>query len=366
MRKVDVAIVGGGVIGWSVAYHLSKLAPSLSVVVFDKKPSFAMGSTGKAAGGVRAQFGTPVNVDLSLHSIRFFEEHADEVGFRQYGYLFVTAQKGGAEYLERIARMQHERGVPVEKLSKDDIARRADYIVTDDLLLGSLSPTDGYLDPHVVCDLFQKTARASGVEAIYSCEPSDVPDAETTVLATGHWSNQVGKHFGIDLPITPEKHQLAMTDAVPELPEKLPMVVDLDTSFHFRREGKGLLVGYNYSKTEVAEDPDREPAFDYGFLEELAPIALKRLPVLENQGFDTKSSWAGYYAETPDHHAIIGRVGNVVVCTGFGGHGVMHSPAAGFAAGEIIVRGESRALDINALRPSRFAEGDLVSEEMVI
>ena len=360
MRKHDVAIIGGGVIGWSVAYHLSKLAPSLSVGVFDRNPSFAMGSTGKAAGGVRAQFGTPVNVDLSLHSNHFFEEHADEVGFRQYGYLFVTAGKRGAEYLERITEMQHIRGVPVEKLSKADIEKRADYIVTDDLLLGSFSPTDGYLDPYAVCNLFQKGARANGVEVDYSCEVSNNIEAETTVLATGHWSNEVGQAYGIDLPVTPEKHQLAMTDAVPELPEKLPMVVDLDTSFHFRREGKGLLVGYNYKSAS------QEPTFDYGFLEELAPIALKRLPILENKGFDTKSSWAGYYAETPDHHAIIGRVKNIVACTGFGGHGVMHSPAAGLAAAEIIVYGESRTSDIKALRPSRFAEGDLVREEMVI
>jgi sarcosine oxidase subunit beta len=157
---------------------------------------------------------------------------------------------------------------------------------------------------------------------------------------------------------------LAMTGLVSDLPDALPMVVDLDTSFHFRREGSGLLVGFNWPHPTPGS-PDDPPMFDFDFLAAIADPAVHRLPLLELIGFDSKRSWAGYYAETPDKHAIIGEVDGLFIATGFGGHGIMHSPAAGKAIAQLVLAGKSE-IDVFSLRPSRFAEGDLIVESMVI
>jgi sarcosine oxidase subunit beta len=142
------------------------------------------------------------------------------------------------------------------------------------------------------------------------------------------------------------------------------MVVDVATSFHFRPEGEGILIGYNWD-CETSQNPDAAPVFDFKFLEALAEVGLCRLPLLSKVGFDTKKSWAGYYAETPDHHAIIGEMYGIFIAAGFGGHGIMHSPAAGDAIANIVL-GKKPRVDVAPLRPSRFAEGDKVVEDFVI
>lgn len=381
MESLDFAIVGGGVIGWSAAYHIAAMESRAKIAVFERNSSSAMGATSLAAGGVRAQFGTDVNVRLSLHSISFFEQFEERTGidpsFRQYGYLFVTGAENGAAYLEAAANMQKNLGVPVRLLTPAEIYEIAPYLRGGaDILAGSFSPTDGYLDPYAVCKGFEKAARAAGAIACYkkdalgydgkelrirdnTSEEKSIA-AKKVVLCPGQWAGETAARFGIDIPVTPEKHQLAMTEATRELPSELPMVVDLDTSFHFRREGEGLLLGYSDPHVSDSE------GFDFSFLEHIAEPALRRLPILENIGFDTKKCWAGYYAETPDHHAAIGDVNNIVVAAGFGGHGVMHSPAAGLAAAELALYGESRTLDASALHPNRFAQGGPIIEKMVI
>jgi sarcosine oxidase, subunit beta len=261
----DVAILGGGVIGWSVALNVLRVAPALQVAVFEKEPTFGMGSTGRAAGGVRAQFGTPINVDLSLYSIRQFEELAargNDIGFKQYGYLFVASTEPTDSYLDAVVGMQQERGVPVRRLTGSEVATIAPYLNCTDIISGSVSWSDGYLDPYAVCQAFERQARELGAKALYSTEilsgaPSRLEtarrsfEADVVVIACGHWSSAAASIFGIDLPVKPEKHQLAMTDRAPGLPEALPMVVDLATSFHFRREGSGLLIGFNDPEADM-------------------------------------------------------------------------------------------------------------------
>ena len=365
----DVAIVGGGVIGWSIAYHLLHREPKLNVAVFEKERSFGMGSTSLAAGGVRAQFGTAVNIDLSLQSISEFERFSKDVGadisFRQYGYLFVTATRVGLDCQARSIQLQRQRGVPVRRLDPTDVQRLAPFLECSDILGGSFSPTDGYLDPYAVCQGYEKAARSLGAQAHYG-EEFVQNGSSTTVLATGHWSKKAGERFGVDLPVHPVRHSLAVTEPVNDLfPQKLPMIVDRDTSFHFRREGDCLLIGYD-DKDETVGDENVRPGSDFAFLERLAPVAIHRLPITEKLRFDYKKCWSGFYAETPDKHGIIGEIGGIVAATGFGGHGIMHSPAVGTAVAEIILDGASHTVDIRALRPERFEEGDLVVEGMTI
>lgn len=381
-EKADILIIGGGVIGWSIAYWLKRLQSNLTIVVVDRHESMAQGATGRAAGGVRAQFATEVNIRLSQFSINFFERFESHTGvdpsFHQEGYLFVTATEQGANYLSKTRKIQNALGVDVIELSPEDITRRAPYLNTNDLIAGSFAAKDGYLDPYSVCRGFENTARKNGTIAKYGTEvigaqtnnvilqntkgQVDELTAAQIVLCPGHWADTTASLFDIELPIKKEKHQLAITERLDQLPHKIPMIVDLDTSFHFRREGAGILIGFNDPASAQSEDLN----FDFGFLERLAPVAMHRLPSITTTGFDTKKSWTGYYAETPDHHAIIGKVNGIVVACGFGGHGIMHSPAAGIAAAEMILHGESSQLDIHALRPERFAENDLIQESMVI
>lgn len=376
--KVDVAIVGGGVIGWSGAYHILSQQPNASVVVLERNPTFAMGSTGRAAGGVRAQFGSPINIQLSLYSISAFERFEQVIGvdiaFRQFGYLLVASNETTQNDMEAAVRLQAELGVDVALLGRDQVADIAPYIRSDDLLAGAFSPRDGYLDPHAVCAGYHRAARQLGAQAWNSVEVSGghatyVETSEGSlsvgrvVLATGHWSRDVARSFGIDLDVAPVKHQLALTSAAPALPEALPMVVDLSTTFHFRREGAGLLLGYD---DPLADPSDRSEGFDFRFLDHIAEPGMHRLPALAELAIDPKKCWAGFYAETPDHHAVIGIENGIILCTGFGGHGVMHSPAAGRGIAELALDGECRTFDLRPLRPQRFTEGDLVTEAMVI
>jgi len=374
--RPDVVIVGGGVIGWSAAFHLTRLSPGLSVVVLDKNPRGGQGSTALAAGGVRAQFSTNVNILLSKESISFFERFEEETGenpsFRQNGYLFVASTEQGAAHLAACIALQ--RSLEVEVGTESPLLA-VGILKTDDIRGAAFAPKDGYLDPYSVCRGFENAARRAGASAIYNTrvlggtgenvrtEHGEI-DCGAVLLCSGHWSSGVCGDFGIDIPIHHQRHMLALTGPVPGLPPRLPMVVDLESSFHFRPEGEGLLIGCNWDCPTPA-NPDDAALFDFGFLQVIAEHGMARLPMLETVGFDTKRSWAGYYAETPDRHAIIGQMEGLYLATGFGGHGIMHSPAAGRAIAQLMLNGSSD-MDVTALRPSRFAEGDLVVEAMVI
>ena len=380
--KYDVAIIGGGIIGWSCAYHILRQNPKIRCLVVEKQSSSASGATGRSAGGVRAQFGTPINIALSMASIKEYEtlerDLNRDVGFKQVGYLFVTSTEKGEQYIETVIPIQKQFGVPVERLSKIEIENIAPFINCTDIRTGSFSMKDGIIDPYSVCIAYEGGALQLGAERLLNHEVIDGDakqltlknqdttfqiQAEKIVLAAGQWSSQVGRIFDINIPISPEKHQLALTEPTNLIPPQIPMIVDLDTTFHFRREGARLLIGYN---DPYANKHDLSEHFDESFLEHMAQDAIHRLPPLEQIGFDTKKSWGGHYAETPDHHAIIGEQNGVIIATGFGGHGVMHAPAAGIAVAEIVAQGSCISFNLHPLRPQRFAENDLTHEPMII
>ncbi len=357
--SVDVGIIGGGVIGWSCAYYLAKTNAGLSIKVYEKEASSGLGATNKAAGGVRAQFGSRVNIQLSLFSIEEFKKMPAQIGFKQFGYLFLTSSEHGANQLEKARQLQSDCGVRVVAWGKDEILQKAPYLNSGDIVSANFSHSDGFLDPFSVCKVFESSAKKLGVKAVFS-KKSNIEDCKRIVIASGQWSREVARDFGIDLPVFSKKHQLAIAEPAHSLPLDIPMIVDFDTSFHFRREGDGILIGFN------CEPETESDNFEYSFLERLAEPGLNRLPALEKMGFDKNKCWAGFYAETPDQHAIIDILGDVFVCTGFGGHGIMHSPAAGKAIAELFCYGECKSFDIKDLRLSRFAENQLNAELMVI
>ncbi len=375
-------------IGWSIASHLVDIKPEARVVVLERQPRCGMGSTGRAAGGVRAQFGTRANVELSVRSIREFESFQRltgvDCGFRQCGYLFVTAEGSRLAQMQDLVAVQRDLDVPSRLLDLEQIQQLVPILNVRDLVGGTFSSSDGFLDPFSVCVGYERKARASGVDAEYGAEVTSLGgrvveycqnsqthslEADVFVLATGHWSASNAGNLGYDLPIHPSLHQLAMTERCPGLPGELPMVVDADTTFHFRREGEGLLIGFDGGEVEASRDPFEEdpPKFSDRFLEALAAPALHRLPLLEAVGFATDRSWTGYYADTPDKHGIIGWIDDgVLAAVGFGGHGVMHSPAVGAAAAEMALGRNSSFSHIDCFSPHRFKEGKLNVEPLII
>lgn len=185
------------------------------------------------------------------------------------------------------------------------------------------------------------------------------------VNAAGPWAASVAKMAGVDLPVEPLRRQLVPTEPFADLPRRFPMVIDMSTGFHFRREGKGILLAWN----DPEETPGFKTDFDPAFVEKILTRAADRVPCLVDAGVNPRRAWAGLYEMTPDHHAIIGAAPDVkglFFTNGFSGHGVMHSPASGRITADLILHGQSELIDTRLLQLERFAEGRLLEETAVI
>ncbi len=381
--ETSVVVVGAGVIGASVAYHLTQLGVS-DVLLLEKESAGGAGSTGLNAGGVRAQFSTEVNIRLSLASLGMFERMERDLGlpieFQQSGYLFLMPDEDMAELFADRAVLQRSLGVEVDLLENADIQSRWPYLRTDDLAGGVFGARDGYLDPIGVWRNFLEAARTGGAQVVTDTEflgvtqeDGRVTGVETTggtivcekvVDAAGPWGGLVAERAGVQVPAEPVRRQLYVTDGGEDVPHGIPLTVDMGTGLYVRPESPGLLLGL--------ADTDETPGFKEGlnedfFQEVVLEAALERIPSMENAA--VPHMWPGYYSVTPDHHGVIGEAPELrgfILCLGFSGHGMMQSPASGRAAAEIVVHGESNTLDVAALSPSRFATGGLLDEQAVI
>ena len=381
----DVVIIGGGVVGSSVAYHLAE-AGGVSVLVVHRDEKQEMGSTGKSAGGVRAQFSTPVNVRMSRYSIDFFSRFEDATGhtadYRPHGYLLVATSPEQLDYLRASRALQAEHGLTnVVQLSADEIEGMLPGLLRrDDVLGGNFCPTDGFVDPYSVLRGFSLRARACGVQFWLDTEVTGVEvkggrvagvrttrgevSTRAVVNAAGAWAAGVAGMIGVELPVRPLRRQIVMTQPVTWLPEKLPMVVDLANGFHFRPDGERLMMGW----PDPEETYGFKTSFDPEFIEKILTRAVNRVPRLAEVGVNPRQCWAGLYEVTPDHHAVIGPAPGVegfYLANGFSGHGVMHSPAAGRIVADLI-QGRDTFLDASALGMERFTSGQLLVEQAVI
>ena len=185
------------------------------------------------------------------------------------------------------------------------------------------------------------------------------------VNAAGPWAAQVAQMAGVELPVAPLRRQLVPTEPFDKLPQRFPMVIDMSTGFHFRREGKGILLAWN----DPEETPGFKTEFDPTFIEKILTRAADRVPCLAEAEVNPRRAWAGLYEMTPDHHSIIGPAPNVeglFFVNGFSGHGVMHSPASGRVTADLILRGKSDLIDATQLSATRFAEGRWLKETAVL
>jgi len=384
-RSAEVVIIGAGIVGASIAYQLTQ-SGCRDVVLLERESHQGKGSTGKSMGGVRAQFSTAVNIRMSLFSIPFFRNFEDLTGhpsgYRAQGYLFVATQPGHMDYLRMNRELQLRMGLKnVEALSREGVLALCPQLRSDDVLGGNFCPTDGFVDPHSVMTGFTKRAVEHGARVIRETEVTGIEvDAQgvcavetaagriasrTVVNAAGAWCAAVAGMVNVTLPIEPLRRMLVPTEPFDRISHQSPMVVDMATGFHFRPEGRGLLMAWN----DHSETPGFKTTFDPAFIEKILSYGVDRLPVLEEAEVNPKRAWAGLYAMTPDHHAVLGPVEEVpgfFLANGFSGHGVMHSPATGRIVSDLILRGSTDLIDANTLSFRRFAEGRLIEETALL
>lgn len=383
-KSADIVIIGAGVVGASIAYHLTQMAAK-NVIILEKEALPATGSTCKANGGIRAQFATEINILLSLKSMEILdsldEEMKEQVGYIKAGYLFMTARKENWKILQNLLRIQEKLGVPVKMLQKSEIEDKTSYAFTQDILGGSFGQNDGFIDSNGLAAAFLKAAIKKGARIFLETEVTGIEVSKrmirgvktskgfiksgVVVNAAGPYASLVADLAGVKLPVEPVRRHVGLTGKASFLPQRIPMTVDYDTGLVIRKEGPAVAI--------CCADPSEKPGFDTSvdrkFFEFISDKILKRFPILEKAGMDTKKSWAGLYARTPDNHAILGKVEEVdgfYLANGFSGHGVMHSPAVGFVLSELVVKGRAESLDISCLSLQRFKEGKLLQEKTVL
>ena len=337
--------------GASIAFHLASLG-ARDVVLADRQ-GIAAGATSKAMGGVRQQFSTAAEVRLAQASIRFFEELGPPL-FEQVGYLFVATTEKGLAELEERRELQAELGVPVERVDPSFV----EGLRTDDVLGAVNCATDGVADPPAVTRELVRRALKLGLELREGTDAAEL-DADVLVIACGPWSAEVAAKRGVALPIRPLCRQLLETGGL-ELPDDLPMVLEAETGFHFRRRGDKLVLAMS--------DPEPRWGFEERVDESLIDDRLARLHHRYPAAADAtiERSWAGLYDMTPDAHPILGEITDgVFAACGFSGHGFMQSPAVGRALAEEIL-GETPSLDLSPYRLDRFESGASVPETLIL
>ncbi len=379
--KADAVIIGGGIIGMAVAFHLAKEKFG-QITLLEKEPLPGAGATSKAAGGIRAQFSSKINIQMSMLSERMFESFKEDTGhdalFDQVGYMFVLEEDKDVETFTKAYELQKSLGLDAVLLQPDQIAQYAPHISLEGLKLATFCQDDGLGDPHEFLSGYEQAARKLGVEIVYDAELTGITtsdgritsvksskgdiDTPLVINCAGPQAKLIGQMVGADIKVEPIRRQIVTTGELDFVQASFPMVVDVKTGLYFHKESKGLLLGW--------ADPAVEPSFDISidpdYTDAIVEKALERIPILETAGI--ANQWAGLYETTPDHLAIIGwepSVKGMFICAGFSGHGFMHAPAAGLITTEILM-GKNPSIDISPLSPERFVKGATVSETNVI
>ncbi len=377
-KTADVVIIGGGVIGLSIAYHLA-LKKAGRIILFEKG-QLGEGSTSRCVGGIRTQFSTEINIRFSLESLKTFEQFEEEFGispeFRRIGYLFLATTEEEMEVFKQNINLQKKFDIPVELIHTDEIKTRWPYLKTDDLLGGTFCPLDGYAGPSEVLSGFAIGAKKAGVKIYEGVEIKGFSLAKgmmmgiktkdeeiatpVVVNAAGPYAASVGDMASIKIPVKPLRRQIFITAPFHLTDRPIPLTIDFDRGWYFRQEVDGLLLS-----GPLDQEPSYNTNIDYEAMAEASENAMDRVPILEKARI--ARGWAGLYEISPDHHAILGKVPEVegfILANGFSGHGFQHSPAVGKVIAELIVDGEATTIDISSLSIERFNKGALILEPL--
>jgi len=377
-KTADIVIIGGGIIGVSIAYYLGKMG-ARDVVVFEKD-LIGAGSTGLCAGGIRRQWSTEVNMHFAMKSFEVFQNFEEEFGvsseFHQIGYLFLARDEEELESFKKNIELQNRFGVPSQLLTREEVKKEWPFLNLEDVFGGAFCDTDGYAGPNEVTHAIAKGARRHGAKIFEKTEVISIEvardrivsvttgdgrvETRTVVNAAGPYAANVGRFAGVEIPVNPIRRQLFVTDPFDKIPPSVPLTIDHKQNFYFRREGECIL---------LSGPQDEKPSFnlttDFDSMVQTAEKAMHRVPVFEM--VKIFRGWAGLYEISPDNHAILGKVPEVeglILAVGFSGHGFQHGPAAGMAIAELIVNGKSESIDIDPLAPTRFKEGKAIKESL--
>ena len=378
--KAPVVVIGGGAMGVSIAYQLARAG--VTDVVLLEKDALGEGSTCKAAGGVRAQFSDQLNIELGHRSLDVFENFDrifdQEIDLHQVGYLFLLDTPESVEAFEQNVAMQNALGIANRMISVAEAKKLSPYISTDGLLAAAYSPRDGHCTPESVVLGYATAARRLGATLLTRCEVTGIEtvddaivavntaggriETDTVICVAGAWSRQIGEFVGVDLPVTPVRRQILVTEVVPDLRPATPFTIDFSTSYYFHNEGNGLLLGMS--------DPDETAGFKLSrsdsWLPRLGDAIERRTPEFTDVGI--ASGWAGLYEMTPDHNALIGEapgVSRFLYATGFSGHGFLMAPAVGEIMSDLYLN-KTPSLDVSGLDANRFAGTDVRPEMNIV
>lgn len=381
MTRASVVIIGGGVIGASVAWHLTQLGWK-DVFVLDRGAGPGEGSTGRATGGFRASYGSAINVRLSLLAReklrRFTDDTGGKCGFDPVGYLWLAADAAELDELRAGLELQHSEALDESReVSVDECLSLVPALSQDNLVGGVWSPTDGYIRPLGILAGYLGAAERHGVKVRWNTRVEGLErdssgrittvhtdsgpiEADNVVNAAGAWAGELAALAGLEVPVTPLRRQIVPTVATSALPPSTPMTLYAGDGFHFRVRDDHILLAW---PTPGSEDDCWSCEVEPGWVEQVVAMAHERVPALKDVPVRTDAAWGGLYEISPDKHAILGahpESENFFLANGSSGHGVMHSPALGALLAELMTYGEARSLDVTPLRPSRFAEGDLI------
>lgn len=368
----EVVVVGGGVMGTSILFHLAEAGVTDAVLV--ERGALGSGSSSKAAGGVRTQFSDELNVRLAKRSLAAFEDFGRrpgwEIDLKQVGYLFLLTREEDVHHFEAGVRLQNGLGVPSRMLTAAEAHDVCPPVDPDGVLAAAFCATDGHLTPEAVVAGYAFAARGLGAHIETGCEVTGLGEgvvhtsrgditAGTVVCAAGAWSGEVGRMAGVHLPVTPLRRQIVFTEPIAGLPDELPMTIDFSSSFYFHREGPGLLMGMSYA----AQEPGFSTEQSDDWLPGLQAAVQRVAPSVAGAGI--KGGWGGLYEVSPDHNALIGREGDLVYATGFSGHGFLQAPAVGEVVRDLCLGREPFA-DVSAFSAQRFDAGRERPERNVV
>jgi sarcosine oxidase, subunit beta len=343
-----IVVAGAGAVGASVAYHLALLGAR--DVVLAERSSIASGATGKAMGGFRQQFSSEAEVRLAQESAKLFRELGAPL-FEPVGYVFLATSDDGWQRLRERAAMQQSLGVPVEEVDP----ARVRGLRTDDVAGAVACWEDGVAEPAAVTEELVRRASELGVDVREQTDARDLPH-DVLVVACGAASTELVP----ELPVRPLCRQLVDVGPVADIPADLPMIVEDETTFHFRRRGDTLRL----AMTEMTPRWTSEEFVDEALVADKRARLTHRYPRAADA--PVVCAWAGLYDMTPDAHPIIGWVGeSVYVACGFSGHGFMQSPAVGSAVAHELL-GKGPPVDLTPYRLDRFAEGVTFPEQVVL
>jgi sarcosine oxidase subunit beta len=368
--SASVVIIGGGIQGTSIAYHLAQRG--VREVVLVEADLVGSGSSGRSAAMILLQMPREQTIRLSQESfteyLHFEEELGADIGYKPIGYLNLATKEIADELRAQVA-LQRQSGVPVETLLPEDIRRLVPAVNVDDIEFGAICWQDGVIDPHTVMQAYVQRARRLGAEINEKVEATGVRvDAardrvvgvETSaglistplvVNAAGARAAQVASWVGLKLPITNYKRTVFITDRFDAIADGAPFVNDMAVEWYFRKEGKGVLMGMG-----LEESATFEPQLEWEFLDAMTQHALHRAPILASAR--VMRGWAGLRPLTPDDYPILGRAPGIdgfINACGWGGHGVMHAPIGGKLIAELIAEGKTTTLDLAPFALERFS-----------